>query len=120
MIMELSPAAKEVLQRYKSHLDTQLSDVWDLPEEETREVYAAERQHDAKEHADWAAIRLVAVLRDADKNVKYELQSVIGRELALRTLARGYLVQAGWRQYAYEKALELAVKPVRDHAPSSL
>lgn len=75
---------------------------------------------DAKEYAEWAASRLIAVLRAADKNAKYELESVIGRELALRTLARGYLVQAGWRQYAYEKALELAVRPVRDRAPSSL
>lgn len=122
MNMALSPAAKEVLQRYKSKLidlETQLSQTWDLSEEETREVYAAERQLDAKEHAEWAASRLVAVLRAAEKNVKYELSSIIGRELALRTLAKGYLVQVGWRQHAYDKALELSVRPDRDRASES-
>lgn len=118
--MELSPAAKEVLQRYKGKLETQLSDVWDLPEEETREVYAAERQHDAMGHAEWAAARLVAVLRGTDANAKCVLETVLGKEIALRTLARGYLVQPGWREYAYRKALELAVRPVRDRASSSL
>lgn len=118
--MELSSAAKEVLQRYKETHESRISDTWDLPEAEIDAVYEAERQFDAKEHAEWAAARLVAVLRCRDKNAKYELESVIGRELALRTLARGYLVQAGWREYAYRKALELAVRPVRDRAPSSL
>lgn len=118
--MELSPAAKEVLQRYKSNLEVKLSDMWDFPEEERQAVCDAERQFDAKEHAEWAAARLVAVLRSADKNVKYELESMIGHEIALRTLARGYLVQPGWREYAYRKALELAVRPVRDRAPGGL
>lgn len=112
--MELSPAAQEVLKRYRSHLEIKLSDTFDFPIEETRAVYEFEREHDAREHAEWAAGRLVESFRSTERNAEYELTEPVRKALALRTLTRGYLVKKEWLQHSFQKALELAVKASRD------
>ena len=110
--MELSPAAQDVLKRYRATLETKLSDTFDFPLKEIKEVYASEREYDAQGHAEWAAERLVVALKNADRNVEYELRNA---DLwAYKVLRKGYLVQEQWLKHAYEKALELAVKAGRD------
>jgi hypothetical protein len=112
--MELSPTAQEVLRKYKSRFEVKLSDTWDFPEEETRAVHELERQHDAKEHAEWAAERLVEMLRNSDRNPEYELTEPVRRELCCRTLVRGYLVQQSQLVHCLVKAMVLAVNASRD------
>lgn len=110
--MELSPAAQEVLRKYKQRMEVPLEVMLDMPLEECQEVYASEREHDAKEHAEWAAERLVQLLRNTDRNAEYELREA---DLwAYKMLTRRYLVQAAWLKFAYEKALELSVKASPD------
>lgn len=106
--MELSPAAQEVLRKYKQHLEVPLEVMLDIPLRECEEVYASEREHDAQEHAEWAAERLVQMLRDNDRNAEYEIQAA---DLwAYKMLSRKYLVQQQWLKHSYGKALELSVK----------
>lgn len=110
--MELSPAAQEVLRKYKQHLEVPLEVMLDIPLKECEEVYASEREHDAQEHAEWAAAALVEMLRRNDRNAWRELQNA---DLwAYKMLSRKYLVQQRWLKHSYEKAFELAVKTGRD------
>ncbi len=110
----LSPAAQEVLSRYKKNLAISLQVFLEMPVEEVRAIHASERELDAKEHAEWAASRLVTVLQNNGCDPRVELG--VASLWALRKLRRGYLVQPTWLKHSYETALELAARKETRHA----
>lgn len=108
----LSPAAHAVLERVK-HTLANRSNFIEMSVAEIREVYASERERDAKQHAEWAAGRLVEVLRNNDRDAIQELRTA--SLWAIQRLGRRYLVQPAWLTHSYETALELASrKETRD------
>ncbi len=77
-----------------------------LSEAEAAEVHEASRQMEAKAYANWAAQRLVAMLRGNDLDAYRELADA---DLWYRKkLHRGYLVQAEWVEHSYQAAVRLA------------
>lgn len=101
--MQLSPAAQEILRQYKHRQVPELG--IDLSDDERKALHQAERDYDARCHAEWAAARLIEVL-DTGGDVERELRTV--RLWALKLLRRGYLVKREWVEYSYAKALEMA------------
>jgi hypothetical protein len=118
----LSSRAMKVLRRVRSNLQSargvepvqKREEVWarvdrellTLPVECMAEVHEARRLMEGKAHANWAAQRLVAVLRNNGMNAYRELYDA--DIWARHKLRCGYLVQAEWLEHAYQAALRLA------------
>jgi hypothetical protein len=108
----LSPAAIAILERCKQNLTNRSHSFFEMSVEEIREVYASECERHARQHAEWAASRLVAVLENNGCDPRVELGDA--SFWALKKLRRGYLVQPTWLKHSYETALELARKETRN------
>lgn len=100
--MSLQIAAMEVLARVRANLRAE--NRGEIIHYAAIEVDALHSLN-ARQHAEWAARRLVFALRDCP-SVERELREA---ELwARKKLRRGYLVRAAWLDHAYETALRLA------------
>jgi hypothetical protein len=77
-----------------------------LPVECMAEIHEARRLMEGKAHANWAAQRLVATLKNNGMNAYKELYEA--DIWARHKLRCGYLVQGEWLEHAYQAALRLA------------
>jgi len=106
----LSPAAIAVLTKLKSRLegkrDTAEREVLQLSIEQMAEVNRAHREMEAKAYANWAAKRLVEMLRGNGLNATNELY--VAEPWYRKKLRRGYLVAPEWLEHSYQAAVRLA------------
>jgi hypothetical protein len=102
--MNLSPANLEVLQSVRSGLVGRGA-LLQLSVEELKDVHRAEGELDGREYAEWAAHRLVEVLKI---NCASPRREVIEADLwVMRKLQQGYLVRREWLQHSYDTAKRL-------------